>query len=111
AQAAERHAPAAVPDRRWDGSRGDDAAALPLFGPPPPEDAVELDPPSSHDQGGARLFRRPRLRRDRDTGADAPHAGGRARLSRTEPGEPRALLRAAAVAAALQTATHGFGIR
>ena len=52
-----------------------------------------------------------RLPRGRDAVPGPLDARGRARLPRAEPRPPRALLRAAAVAAALQAAADGRGLR
>ncbi len=61
--------------------------------------------------GGAPLPRRARLHRHRDADADQVHARGRARLPRAVARAPRPVLRAAAVAAALQAAADGRGLR
>ncbi len=56
-------------------------------------------------------LQRARLPRDRNADSDQADAGGRARLSGAEQGERRGVLRAAAVAAALQAAAHDLRLR
>ena len=84
-------------------------ASLPR--PAPPGDAgqaAHAAPPVGRRAQGVRQRGLPR---DRDADADALHAGGRARLPRSEPCPPRRVLRAAAVAAAVQAAADGVGLR
>ena len=61
--------------------------------------------------GDARVPRRRGLPRDRDAGADPLDARGRPRLPRPQPPAAGLLLRAAAVAAALQAAADGRRLR
>ena len=70
-----------------------------------------LRPAPPRRDGGAALFRRARLHRHRDADAHQVDARGRARLPRAVAGEPRPVLRAAAVAAALQAAADDRGLR
>ncbi len=63
------------------------------------------------DAGDARVSQRRGLLRDRDADPHEADAGGRARLPRAEPRAPGRVLRAAAVAAALQAAAHGLRLR
>src|SRR5205814_4241796 len=74
-------------------------------------DAAEHAPALPRLDGGARLPRLARLHRYRDADAHALDARGRARLSRAEPRASGRILRAAAVAAALQAAPDGRGLR
>ena len=91
--------------------RRGDAAQVPLPRSAPPGGAAEPDLPPSPRRHRAQLSRRAGLRRGRDADADAQHAGGGARLPGAEPRQPRQLLRAAAVAAALQADPHGGRLR
>ena len=59
--------------------------------------------------GGPRVLRQPGLSRDRNADPDALDARRRARLSRAQPRPPGRVLRAAAVAAALQADPDGRG--
>ena len=71
--------------------------------------ALRTAPPPGH--GGATRARRRGVHRGRDADAHALDARGRARLPRAEPRPPGALLRAAAVAAAVQAAPDGRRLR
>ena len=68
-------------------------------------EALDAAPPGH--RGDARVPRRRGLRRHRDAGADPLDAGGRPRLPRPQPPAAGLLLRAAAVAAAVQAAADG----
>ena len=74
-------------------------------------DAEAPAPASSGDARDARISRRARLHRHRNADADQGDAGRRARLSRAEPHASRSVLRAAAVAAAVQAAAHDERLR
>ena len=100
-----RHA--AVSDRRRFGGQRGPAAAPPLAGSAPDADAAgdrAAPPGRAHDPRGAR---RARFSRDRDTVSDALDAGGSTRLPRPGTDRGRVVLRAAAVAAAVQAAADG----
>ena len=91
--------------------RGGTAAAPSVPRPAPAGAAGEHRPAPPPDAGDAALFERARFLRDRDADPHEADARGRARLSRAEPRAPRRVLRAAAVAAALQAAAHGLRVR
>ena len=97
---------AALHDRR--GARlGGGAPQVPLPRPAPRADA-EGAAAAPHDVARRpRLPGRQRLHRRRDAGALQVHARGRARVPRALAHPRRPVLRAAAVAAALQAAAHG----
>ena len=75
----------------------------------PMREAIELR--HRVDGGDARVPRRRGLPRHRDAGADPLDPGGRARLPRPQPAPAGLLLRAAAVAAAVQAAADGRRLR
>ena len=106
-RAARRRRDAAVPDRRGRAGRGGAAAALPLPRPAQGADARHDGAAPRRRQDDPRLPLRARLPRDRDADHDPLDARGRARLPGAEPPDPRLLVRAAAVAAALQAAADG----
>ena len=93
----------AVRDRggRQGGERGA-AAPLPIPRPSARAHAAELRAPSRRDHEHPRVPKRPGLPRGRDAGDDALNARGRARLPSSQPLPARLVVRAAAVAAALQ---------
>ena len=102
---------AAVPDRRGRAGRRGDPPAPPDARPAARGDAG-VDDAAAHDQpGDARLPQRARLPRDRDADPHALDAGGRARLPRPRAHEPGGVLRAAAVAAAVQAAADDVRLR
>ena len=78
------------------------AAAPPRHRPAPRGHAARDDPPPHGQPRDPRLPQRARLPRDGDADHDALHARGRARLPRPLAHEPGRVLRAAAVAAAVQ---------
>src|SRR5581483_4669852 len=96
-----------VPDRRRARGERADAAQVPLPGPPAPERAAEPAPPARGRAKRPDAPREPWLRRGRDAGLEPVDTRGRARLSRSEPRAARIVLRAAAVAAALQADPDG----
>ncbi len=104
----QRHA--AVPARRREPLR-DHAPDAPRARPAPPADAAQPDAALPRGDGGAQVPRRQRLHRHRDADAHQEHAGGRARLPRAQPRARRHVLRAAAVAAAVQAAADGGRLR
>src|SRR6266511_4716424 len=84
---------------------GVQTCALPISAP-----AAKLAAPIaalSYDQADPRLSGWSRIYRRRDSGLDQEHAGRRPRLSSSESHLPRQILRAAAVAAAVQADSHG----
>ena len=83
------------------GERGA-AAQVPLPGPPPRAHAPELRASARRDHRHTRLPERAGLPGGRDAGDDPLDARGRTRLPRAEPVPARLVVRAAAVAAALQ---------
>ena len=93
---------AAVPGRRGDAGRRAAAAAPPRDRPAPRRHAARDDRPPHGQPRDPRLPQRARLPRDGDADHDALHARGRARLPRPLAPQPRRLLRAPAVAAAVQ---------
>ena len=98
---------AAVPARRHRAFRAG-ASQVPLSRSAPRRDAAQPAAASSHRADAAALSRRAALHRDRNADAHQIHARGRARLPRAVAHAPRPLLRAAAVAAAVQaTADDG----
>ena len=100
---------AAVPDRgRREGLRGP-AAQVPLSRPASSRHDAELRPAERRDVPDAEDPARGGLSRDRDPDPDEVDAGRRARLPRPGPGPPGRVLRAAAVAAALQADPDGLG--
>ena len=100
---------AAVPARRARERRG--PAQVPLHRPAP-RGHVEAPAPASQDHARhAPLSRRRGFRRHRDAGAHQGHARGRARLPGAVAHARRQVLRAAAVAADLQAAADGRGLR
>ena len=106
---AERGRAAAVPGRgapRDAGERGG-PAQVPVPRPAPPGPGLGAAPAQQGEQGRPRGAVEARLRRDRDADADQVDAGRRPRLP--GPGPPAAgqLVRAAAVAAAVQAAADG----
>ena len=107
-RAARRRRDAAVRDRggRQGGERGA-AAALPLPRPAPRAHAAQLRAAPRRDHGDPRVPERRGLPRGRDADHDPLDARGRARLPGAEPRPARVVVRAAAVAAALQAAPDG----
>ena len=102
-RAARRRRDAAVRDRGVLGrGGGGDASSSPLPRPAPRADARRAAAAPPRDPRDPRLPRRRGLRRHRDARADAIDAGRGARLPRSQPASARLLLRAAAVAAAVQ---------
>ena len=92
--------------------RGGAAAALPLPRPAPRRRcATRSSCAPAVDRVDPRVPRRRGLRRDRDADPHPLDPGGRARLPRPEPAPARRVLRAAAVAAALQAAADGRRLR
>ena len=98
---------AAVPDRGPGDRRRIDPPAPPLPRPAAPGDGEEPRLPLARRLVHAQLPDRARLSGGRDAVSHQEHAGGRPRLPRAEPREPRPVLRAAAVAPALQAAADG----
>ncbi len=94
-------ADAAVPARRR-GPVRDRAPREPRDRPAPAADAEEPDAALSRRDVGAQVLRRAGLHRHRDADALQVHARGRARVPRPVARPPRHVLRAAAVAAAVQ---------
>ncbi len=76
-----------------------------------PGDAGSLHPPPQDDAVDAQHHVRPRLPRGRDAHPGPEHPRRRPRLPRPQPGPPRALLRPAAVAAAVQAGPDGRRVR
>ena len=101
---------AAVPDGRREHLR-DGAPHAPRPRPAPPADAEEPDAALPHRDGGAPVPRRAGLHRHRDADAHQVHARGRARLPGALARARRQVLRAAAVAAAVQAAADDGGLR
>src|SRR4029079_16869989 len=102
--------PAAVPARRRE--RGRDAAHPPPRARPAP--AGDERAPARPRRGGADhapLPGGPRVLGDRDADPRQVDARGRARLPGPGPAAPRLVLRAAAVAAAVQAADAARGLR
>ena len=90
---------------------GDHAPDASRAGPAPPADAEEPDAALQGRDGGPQVPRRARLRRHRDADAHEEHAGRRARLPRAVARARRRVLRAAAVAAAVQAAADDRRLR
>ena len=88
-------------------SNEDLAAALSLFRSAPAAACAQSAPPSSHHQSDARLPRRAGFSRSGNADSLEEHAGRRARFPRPQPSHAGKILRAAAGAAAIQTAAHG----
>ena len=86
-------------------------AGLPLPGPATRAAAAKPASAPSVLPGDAAVPGRPRLRGSGDARAHQKHAGGRAGLPGAQPGESGRILRAPAVAAALQATAHGGGLR
>src|SRR5438128_2393942 len=107
APGAQHRAADTLPDRRCHRGERAEPAPLPLPRSPPAARAAEPPPAPPGDARRARAPGRGRLRGGGDPRADALHPGGGARLPGAEPGAARQLLRAPAVAAALQAAAHG----
>ena len=102
-------AAAAVPARRAQRGRRGGPAEVPLPRPAPRRSG-RGDPAAQRGQPGRpRRPLRPGLHRDRDADADPLDARGRARLPRAGPAAAGQLVRAAAVAAAVQAAADGGG--
>ena len=102
--AARRRRDPAVPDRRGrPGGRGA-APSLSLPRPAQGADARQHDPPPRRGEGDPRLPLRRGLPGGRDADHDALDSRGRARLPRAEPPLARLVVRAPAVAPALQAA-------
>ena len=111
AGAARRLGDAAVPDRRGrPGGRGA-SPPLPLPRPPQGADARQRDPPPRGRQGDPRLPLGRGLPGGRDADHDPLDPRGRARLPGAEPALARRLVRAAAVAPALQAAPDDRRLR
>ena len=111
-RAARRRRDAAVRDRELvRGGGGGLAPAPPLPRPAPRDDARGDRAALPARRRDARVPRRRGLPRDRDAGPDPLHAGGRPRLPRSGPHPPGLVLRAAAVAAAVQAAADGLRLR
>ena len=87
------------------------AARVPLPRPAAPADAAQPAAAPPRGDGGAALPRRARLHRHRDADALQVDARRRARLPGALARAPRPVLRAAAVAAALQADADGRGLR
>ncbi len=102
---------AAVPDRRGHARRRDAAAAPPDARPAPRGDARRARPARRRHPHDARDARRRGLPGDRDADPHALDAGGRARLPRPQPPRAGHVVRAAAVAAALQAAADDERLR
>ncbi len=103
---------AAVPDRRRSRPRLRRPSAA-LSVPRPAASGAAGQPRTSAPRldGRSAVLRRARLLGSRDAGAGQVDARGRARLSRAEPSAPGRVLRAAAVAAAVQAAVDDRGHR
>ena len=101
---------AALPARRRQPVR-DHAAHASRARPASARDAEESDAALSRDDGSPQVSRCARLRRHRDADAHQEHAGRCARLPRAQPRQPGHVLRTAAVAAAVQAAADGGGLR
>ena len=111
-RAALRRRDAALPDRGLlRRGRGGRPAAPPLPRPAPRADARGARAPPPGHGGDARVPRRRGLPRRRDADPDPLDARGRARLPRPQPPPAGLVLRAAAVAAALQAAADGRRLR
>ncbi len=93
---------AAVSHRRRHAGVGGRAAEVPLPGFAPAAPAVQSRTSSPRHDGDPAVLRRPRILGNRDADPDQVDARGSARLPGAEPGAPRRVLRAAAVAADLQ---------
>ena len=102
---------ARLPDRGRDRHPRGGPPQAPLPRPAPAADAAEPPPAPPGGDGGAAPPGRAGVPRDRDPDARQVDARGRARLPRALARAPRPLLRAAAVAAALQAAPDGLGLR
>jgi hypothetical protein len=101
---------AAVPARRRQ-PVGDHPPHAPRARPAPPGHAAQHDAALQGDDGNAQVPRRQRLHRHRDPDARQVHARRRARLPGAQPRARRQLLRAAAVAPAVQAAADGGRLR
>ena len=99
--------PAAVPDRGRGRAERGGAAALPLPRHPAGRDGGGAARQVDGGVPGQRRDAGPRVRERRDAVPDQVHAGGGARLPGAGPAAPRQLVRAAAVAAAVQAAADG----
>ena len=102
---------AAVPHRGRHRGRRADAADVPVSRPQTAGHVPQLRHPRRGLPGDARLSPSSRLPGGGDAVPHPDDAGGRARLPGPEPAEPRQLLRAGPVAAALQTAPDGGRVR
>src|SRR5262249_45951146 len=91
--------------------RGDTSPQVPLPRLAPTGGVRGVSNPRSRLPRGARLSPRGRVSRGRDSIPHPVDSGGSARLPRPEPASTGKLLRAAAVAATLQTAADGGGVR
>ncbi len=109
----QRIAPLALPDRQRGSRRGrrDAAPEVPLSRHAASGGARGVPDPRPHLPGGAGLSARRGVHRGRDAVPHAVHSGGSPGLPRAEPASAGQLLRPASVAAALQAAPHGGGIR
>ena len=101
---------APVPARRRE-PVGNHAPGAPRAGPAPSLHAEQPDAALQGDDGGAQVPGRQRLHRHRDADADQVHARRRARLPGAQPRARRHVLRAAAVAAAVQAAADDGRLR
>ena len=106
----ERLAYAAVPAGRRE-SVGDRAPRTSRTRPAPSADAEKPDAALPRGDGGAQVSRRARFHRHRNADALQVHAGRRARIPGAVAHPSRPVLRAAAVAAALQADADDRGIR
>ena len=102
---------ARLPDRRGHGRRRGAAPAPPLPRPASRADAARARAAPPRHAGDPRPPERGGVPRHRDADPDALHARGRARLRGPGAHAARRLLRAAAVAAALQAAADDRGLR
>src|SRR5690606_21073936 len=87
------------------------STALPLPRPAPRGAAAQSGAAPSTGPGRSATPRVARVLGDRHADADATHAGRGARLPGPQPCASRRVLRAPAVAADLQAAPHGVGLR
>ena len=102
---------ARLPDRGRDRHPRGGSPQAPLPRPAPAAPAAQPPPAPPGDDGGAAAPGRAGVLRDRDPDARQVDPGGRARLPRALARPPRQLLRAAAVAPALQAAADDLGPR
>ena len=107
ARRAQRGRPAAVPGRGDGRDQRGRPDQVPVPGHPPRGDVAGAAGPVHGVLPAVRRDARPRLRERGDAVPDQVHARGRARLRRPGPAPAGQLVRAPAVAAAVQAAAHG----